>query len=133
MRGSQKVLAVLSSPKPMPEEKYFGNVENRGKEAVMAVKILIKRKIKNGNMRAASRLLINNRSEVMKQPGYISSETMRSLDDPSRIVVVSMWQSREAWEKWKNSEIRMANEIEFKDYLSGQTIYEHYSLGLPLD
>ena len=99
----------------------------------MAVKILIKRKIKNGNMRAASRLLINNRSEVMKQPGYISSETMRSLDDPNQIVVVSMWQSREAWEKWKNSEIRMANETEFKDYLLGQTAYEHYSLGLSLD
>lgn len=99
----------------------------------MAVKILIKRKIKNGNMRAASRLLINNRTEVMKQPGYISSETMRSLDDPNQIVVVSMWQSREAWEKWKNSEIRMANETEFKDYLLGQTAYEHYSLGLSLD
>ena len=99
----------------------------------MAVKILIKRKIKNGNMQAASRLLINNRSEVMKQPGYISSETMRSLDDPNQIVVVSMWQSRDAWEKWKNSEIRMANETEFKDYLLGQTGYEHYSLGLSLD
>ena len=99
----------------------------------MAVKILIKRKIKNGNIRAASRLLINNRSEVMKQPGYISSETMRSLDDPNQIVVVSMWQSRESWDKWKKSEIRMANETEFKDYLSGQTTYEHYSLGLSLD
>ena len=99
----------------------------------MAVKILIKRKIKNGNIRAASRLLINNRSEVMKQPGYISSETMRSLDDPNQIVVVSMWQSRESWEKWKKSEIRMTNETEFEDYLSGQTTYEHYSLGLSLD
>ena len=99
----------------------------------MAVKILIKRKIKNGNMRAASRLLINNRSEVMKQPGYISSETLKSLDDPNQIVVVSMWQSIEAWNKWKNSEIRQANETEFKDCLSGLTTYEHYSLGLPLE
>ena len=99
----------------------------------MAVKILIKRKIKNGNLRAASRLLIMHRSEVMKQPGYISSETLRSLDDPDQIVVVSMWKSKEDWEKWKNSEIRMANENEFKDYFSGETVYEHYSLGLPLE
>jgi len=100
---------------------------------MMAVKILIKRKIKNGNMRAASRLVINNRNGAMKHPGYISSETMRNLDDPSLIVVVSMWQNMEAWENWKNSETRIANEAEFKDYVVGSTEYEHYSLGLSLD
>lgn len=99
----------------------------------MAVKILIKRKIKNGNMRAASRLVINNRNGAMKHPGYISSETMRSLDDSSLIVVASMWHNMEAWETWKNSETRIANEAEFKDYVVGSTEYEHYSLGLSLD
>lgn len=95
------------------------------------VKILIKRKIKDGNMQATSRLLINNRNGAMRQPGYISSETMRSLDDPDVVLVVSMWHSREEWEKWKNSEARAANENEFKDYIIGKTEYEHYSLGLP--
>ena len=99
----------------------------------MAAKILIKRKIKNGNMKAASRLVINNRYGAMTHPGYISSETMRSLDDPDRILVVSMWQDLEAWESWKNSETRKANETEFQDYVVGPTEYEHYSLGLPLD
>ena len=99
----------------------------------MAVKILIKRKFKNGNMRAASRLLINNRNGAMKQSGYISSESWRSLDDTDQVVVVSMWESIEAWETWKNSETRLANEAEFKDYLIGPTEYEHYSLGLPLE
>jgi hypothetical protein len=51
----------------------------------MAVKILIKRKFKDGNMQAASRLVINNRSGAMKQPGYISSETLRSLDDKDQV------------------------------------------------
>jgi len=99
----------------------------------MAVKVLIKRKFLNGNMRAASRLLINNRNGAMKQSGYISSESWRRLDDPDQVVVVSMWENIEAWEKWKNSETRLANENEFKDYLIGQTAYEYYSLGLPLD
>jgi len=100
---------------------------------MMAVKILIKRKIKNGNMRAASRLVINNRNGAMQHPGYISSETMRSLDDSSLILVVSMWQNMEAWETWKNSDTRIANEAEFKDYVVGSAEYEHYSLGLLLD
>ena len=99
----------------------------------MAVKILIKRKFKNGNMRVASRLLINNRSGAMEQPGYISSETLRSIDDKDRIIVVSMWENLESWETWKNSEIRKANVAKFKDYFVGETEYEHYSLGLPLE
>jgi heme-degrading monooxygenase HmoA len=99
----------------------------------MAVKIVIKRKFKDGNMRVASRLLINNRNEAMKHSGYISSENWRSLDDTNQVVEVSMWDTMEAWKTYKNSEIRIANEAEFKEYLVGQTEYEHYSLGLPLE
>ncbi len=99
----------------------------------MAVKILIKRKFKDENLRVAARLLINNRKGAMQQPGYISSETMQNLEDPSQVTVVSMWKDIEAWEAWKNSEMRQANENEAKDYLVGPTEYEHYSLGLPLE
>jgi heme-degrading monooxygenase HmoA len=99
----------------------------------MAVKILIKRKFKAGNMRAASRFIINNRKGAMQQPGYISSETLRSIDDEDKVIVVSMWESIEAWEAWVTSEVRKANVAEFKDYMVGETEYERYSLGLPLE
>ena len=99
----------------------------------MAVKILIKRKFKHGNIQAASRFVINNRNGAMRQPGYISSETLRNIDDEDKILVVSMWESMEAWEAWKNSETRKANVAELKDYLVGDAEYEHYSLGLPLE
>ena len=99
----------------------------------MAVKILIKRKFKDGNMQAASRFLINTRTGAMKQPGYIASENLRNLVDRDEIVVVSMWETIEAWETWKNSEKRKACEAEFKDYYIGEAQYEHYSLGLQLD
>ena len=99
----------------------------------MAVKILIKRKFKNGNMKAASRFVINNRNGAMEQPGYISSETLRSIDDNDRILVVSMWEDLASWEAWKNSDLRKANITEFRDYFVGETEYEHYSLGLPLE
>ena len=99
----------------------------------MAVKILIKRKFKNGNMQAASRLLIENRKGAMQQEGYISSETLRSLDDPDIVTVVSMWDNKESWEAWKTSETRKNNEAEFKEYIVGETEYEHYSLGLPFE
>ena len=90
----------------------------------MAVKILIKRKFKQGHMQAASRFVINNRSGAMQQPGYISSETLRSIDDKDTVLVVSMWENMEAWE---------ANVAELKDYLIGEAEYEHYTLSLPLE
>ena len=99
----------------------------------MAVKILIKRKFKEGSLKAASRFLINHRNGAMRQPGYISSETMQSLDDPDKIVVVSMWHSIEEWEAWRKSETRAANENEFKDYIVGEVEFERYSLGLPFE
>ena len=99
----------------------------------MAVKILIKRRFKDGNMKAASRLLINNRNGAMVQPGYISSETLRSIDDRDQVVVVSMWDNLESWEAWKNSDVRKTNEAEFKEYFDGETEFEHYSLGLEFE
>ena len=99
----------------------------------MAVKILIKRKFKDGNMQAASRFLINTRTAAMKQPGYIASENLRNLDDRDQIVVVSMWETIEAWETWKNSEERKAIVAEFEDYYVGEPQYEHFALGLQLD
>lgn len=99
----------------------------------MAVKILIKRKFKDGNMQAASRFLINTRTGAMKQPGYISSENLRNIQDSDQVVVVSMWETIEAWEAWKNSDERKAYVDEFKDYYDGEAEYEYYSLGLQLD
>jgi heme-degrading monooxygenase HmoA len=99
----------------------------------MAVKILIKRKIKDGNMQAAARLLINSRKGAMTQPGYISSETMRSLDDPTQVVVMSMWQNKENWQSWKESPARKEIQEEFEQYLIGSVEYENYSLGLSIE
>ena len=99
----------------------------------MAVKILIKRKFKDGSLKAVSRLLINNRNGAMQQPGYISSETLRNLDDPNQITVVSMWGDIESWNVWKNSETRQANEAEVRDLIIGEAEYEHYALGLSME
>ncbi len=99
----------------------------------MPVKILIKHKFKDGNMQAASRFLINTRTGAMKQPGYIASENLRSLDDKDQVVVVSMWETIEAWEAWKNSEERKVCVDEFKDYCVGEAQYEHYTLGLQIE
>ena len=68
----------------------------------MAVKILIKRKFKESDPNKISKMLTTARYGAMQQEGYISSETMWDHDDPHKVVVASMWQTIENWNKWKN-------------------------------
>jgi heme-degrading monooxygenase HmoA len=98
----------------------------------MAVKVLIKRKIKNGKLSEASKLLIKARYAAMGQQGYISSETLTDCNEPNNVVVVSMWQKIEDWNQWKKSDLRSGIEAGFESLLDGSTKYEAYNLGLVL-
>lgn len=98
----------------------------------MAVKVLIKRKIKNGKLNEASRLLIKARYAAMGQQGYISSETLTDCNDPNNIMVISMWQKIENWNQWKNTDSRSEIDTEFEALLDESTKYEYYNLGLVL-
>jgi len=98
----------------------------------MAIKVLIKRKIKDGKMNEASKLLIKARYNAMGQQGYISSETLSGCDDQNNMVVVSMWQKIENWNQWEKSELRAENETKFELLLDGPVEYETYNLGLQL-
>ena len=53
----------------------------------MAIKVLIKRKFKTGNLNQASQLLNRARYSAMGMKGYISSETLTDLRDPHRTVI----------------------------------------------
>ncbi len=98
----------------------------------MAVKVLIKRKIKDSKLNDASKLLIKARYKAMGQKGYISSETLSGCDDPNYLLVISMWQRIEDWDQWKNDDLREENEAAFETLLDGPTEYETHNLGLQL-
>ena len=95
----------------------------------MAVKVFIKREIREGKSKEVFTLLNRFRSDAMEQTGYISGETLFSHDDPKKLVVMSMWQSVENWLQWKINSSRKAHEDEIEQYLAKPTEYEVYVLG----
>jgi len=95
----------------------------------MAVKVFIKRQIKEGKSKEVFTLLNKFRSNAMEQTGYISGETLFNHDDPKKLVVMSMWQSVENWLQWKGNPDRKAHEDEMEQYLEKPTEYEVYVLG----
>jgi quinol monooxygenase YgiN len=97
----------------------------------MTVRILIKRKFKDASKKNVSEVIYEFRQLAMRERGYISSETMFSAGDPNLVLVVSMWQKKEDWDKYFNSPVRKETEKKCADLFERPTEYESYILGLP--
>ena len=72
----------------------------------MAIKIIIRRRVTKEKEAKLLPLLVELRSKATTQPGYISGETLRNVNDPQDFIVISTWQSVEAWKTWEASKGR---------------------------
>ena len=95
----------------------------------MAVKILIKRKVPADKARDMIPLFRQMRSMATNQPGYISGETLKRLDEPDEFMVISTWHSSEDWKNWLASEDRRNIQEKIDALLGGKTEYEIYHYG----
>ena len=68
----------------------------------MAIRVLIEREIEPGRELQLNQLLLQLRAKAMRARGYISGETLRSLDNPNKFLVISTWNSLADWETWDN-------------------------------
>lgn len=99
----------------------------------MAVKVFIKRNVKKDKTEAALELLKEVRGQALKQPGYISGETLVNHYDPCNITVVSTWQTIDDWIRWQESDQRSGKEDQLEGLQEGPTRFEIYDLGPPAD
>jgi heme-degrading monooxygenase HmoA len=66
----------------------------------MAIRVLIERKIVPENQPSLNNLLMKLRGKAMLAKGYISGETLRSIDDPTEYLVISTWNTLNDWKRW---------------------------------
>jgi heme-degrading monooxygenase HmoA len=95
----------------------------------MAVKVLIKRRVSQDKARALIPLVRQMRASAATQTGYITGETLRSLDNPEEFLVISTWQSSDDWKNWLKSEERNKVQEKIDDLLGGETNYEIFHYG----
>lgn len=95
----------------------------------MAIKVLIKRNVPEDKAREMIPLFREMRALATIQPGYISGETLKSLDQPEVFLVVSHWKSSEDWEKWLLSKERQRIQNKIDTLLGGKTEYEMFHYG----
>ena len=92
----------------------------------MAVKILIKRSISQEVAQVVRPLIVELRAHAMRQPGYISGETLKCIDRPGEYLVVSTWQSANDWHKWLNTQERRLLEERIDAITGNPTEYTTY-------
>jgi heme-degrading monooxygenase HmoA len=92
----------------------------------MPVQVIIKRKWQVDKPEELLPLLSELRSQAKKQPGYISSETLRSLEDPEDFLVISKWETTDDWNKWVHSKKRRAIQGQVDSLIGEKTFYEIY-------
>ena len=93
----------------------------------MAVKILIKRKIpKDFDEPKFNKLIRQLRALAVIQRGYISGETLRRIDHPQDYLVISTWQSVDAWDTWWMSQKRAEIQEQIDAMLVVPTEYAMY-------
>ncbi len=68
----------------------------------MVVKIITQRTVVPDRQGELQLLLRQLRVKAMNQPGYLTGETLISVDNPYTYIVISAWQSLEHWKAWES-------------------------------
>jgi len=92
----------------------------------MAIKVLVKRNVPTDKWEPLREKIDKLRSYSLDQPGYVSGETLRRIDQTGQSLVISKWKTREAWERWFASSRRRELQEEVDELLGEPTIYEIY-------
>ncbi|HDI59255.1 MAG TPA: antibiotic biosynthesis monooxygenase [Desulfobacteraceae bacterium] len=93
----------------------------------MTVKILIKRKYADSQAAQLEQMLIELRRQTVKQPGYVSGETLQRLDRPGETLVISTWESADHWRQWTLNPERGRVQERIDALLGTPTVYEIYA------
>jgi heme-degrading monooxygenase HmoA len=71
------------------------------------IRVMIERHCQPGKEKQLRDLMLELRSAAMRQPGYMTGETLREADKPSVFMVISTWITLEAWKAWQTSRQRL--------------------------
>ena len=92
----------------------------------MAIRVFVKRRVSAENVEALRGFIDKLRSMSTGLPGYISGETLRRIDAPGEILVISKWKTQKEWRQWFESAGRSKVQKQIDELLGSETTYEIY-------
>ena len=90
----------------------------------MSVQVMSIRKFQIDEIEKLISLLTELNSHSKEQPGNISRETLRSLENPEDYLVRCQWETVEDWDKWLHSKERRDIQGKIDSIIGEKTFYE---------
>ncbi len=90
----------------------------------MPVHVVIKRKMIISHPEKLTPLLRDLSERAKLQEGYISTDTLQSIDNPGEYLVVSRWENEENWKVWLQSQERRDLQGKVDSLIGERTGYE---------
>ena len=90
----------------------------------MSVHVMSLRKFQTEETEKLISLLAELSSRSKEQPGYISRETLRSLDNPGEYLVSGEWETFEYWDRWLHRKERKDIQDKIDSIIGEKTFYE---------
>jgi len=90
----------------------------------MSVHVMSIRKFQIEETEKMNSLLAELNSRSKKQPGHISREILRSLDNPGEYLVRVEWETAEYWDKWLHSKERRDIQGKIDSIIGEKTFFE---------
>jgi len=90
------------------------------------VKVIFERKVKKGKEAELTSLLREVKAAATLYPGYISGETLTSVDDPGLFLIVANFTDIESFRKWRDhpGRLKITEKIDaLLEYPSRLTVY----------
>ena len=86
----------------------------------MTVRVVIERTVDPGKRQEELLDVMKQlRSRALHQPGYLSGETLISVDRPGMHLVISTWHSLKEWRAWENNPERLEILAKIEPLLAG--------------
>ena len=90
----------------------------------MAVHVVIKRKYIINDPEKLAPLMKKLSERAQLQEGYISTDTLQSIDNPGEYLVISRWDTEENWLSWFQSKKRRDIQGKIDSLIGERTFYE---------
>ena len=95
----------------------------------MTIKVIIERYIRDGAEEEALRLMRELRTKAIFRHGYVSGETLRAIDEPLLITIISTWQSEADWKAWADDPERQQIDSKIAQHLKQPEKLRIYTVG----
>lgn len=70
------------------------------------IKVIVERRLRAGKEADLAAMLEGLWVKAMRTPGYITGETLRSVDEPGVWLTISSWSDINTWRSWASSQER---------------------------